>query len=158
VGGCASVISGDMQAVTIATYDPSGTPIAGVDCKLSNNNGAWQVRSPGTVNVRKSAQELLVRCEMEDNPPGVTKVASSANAAIFGNVVFGGVVGVIVDQSTGSGYDYPTHVRVDLGKTRFASGSAAATSSPAPSLAPPSVAAPSRKVNMDDLEGLLGAR
>jgi hypothetical protein len=35
----------------------------------------------------------------------------------FGNILFGGIIGVGVDTATGAAYDYPTLITVQLGST-----------------------------------------
>ena len=34
---------------------------------------------------------------------------------MFGNIIFGGVIGAVVDHSKGTGYDYPNELPVRMG-------------------------------------------
>jgi len=35
---------------------------------------------------------------------------------MFGNIVFGGGIGAIIDHNTGKGYDYPNQLPVKMGE------------------------------------------
>ena len=161
--GCATVTGSETQAITVETHDAGGGAVAGAECKLSNNNGNWRLKSPATVNVRKSAEDLVVRCEMEDRPPGTARAVSKVNAGMFGNIIVGGVVGAAIDHTKGTAYDYPDVIRVVFGANRvvepgiIAASSSPPASSPSPAASAPPDAAPpvGGAATMDDLEGLL---
>lgn len=152
--GCATITGSESQNILVATHDDTGGAVAGADCKLSNNNGSWTVKSPGAANVRKSAEDLLVRCEMEERAPGTARVVSRMNAGMVGNVVFGGAVGVIIDHTRGTAYDYPGQVRIVFGRNRVIEGDDAisSTTTAAP---PPPEPRPRGRASMEDLDGLL---
>jgi hypothetical protein len=156
VAGCATITGSDTQAVMVATQEGSGEAVAGAECRLSNNNGAWTIKSPGAAQVRKSADDLLVRCDMEDRPPGTARVVSRMNAAMVGNVIFGGAVGVLIDHTRGTAYDYPQQVRIVFGRNRVVDGddSILSTTS-APTAAPPPERRQQGGTQLDDLNGLL---
>jgi hypothetical protein len=158
VTGCATITGSETQAILIATSDDSGESVAGADCRLSNNNGAWTVKSPGAANVRKSSDDLLVRCEAEERPPGTARVVSRMNAGMVGNVIFGGAVGVIIDHTRGTAYDYPKQVRVVFGRDRVVENDDVVTSSAVvPAVATPGPRA-RRPTTLQDLDGLLKER
>ncbi len=108
---CASIVGGTSQ--TLAVHS---TPVDGAVCELKNGDGAWQVgTTPASVTVNRAYSDMEVSCQKEELS-GVTKVASATKGLMFGNVVFGGVIGVVVDASTGAGYDYPEQIEVPLSK------------------------------------------
>jgi len=152
--GCATITGSDTQAILVATSDDTGQSVAGADCRLSNNNGAWTVRSPGAANVRKSSDDLLVRCESEDHPPGTARVVSRMNVGMVGNIVFGGAVGVIIDHTRGTAYDYPKQVRIVFGQSRVVENDDVVTSSAVAPAAPP-VPRGDGRTTLQDLNGLL---
>lgn len=128
LGGCASIVNGQNQSVSIETRNEKEA-VAGAACKLSNNKGTWFVTSPGSTIVQRSFEDLSVRCERDPYEPGLVSVKSSTKPMAFGNIIFGGVIGAGVDMSTGAAYDYPTLITVVMGRS-----SAAGT--PAPAAAP----------------------
>lgn len=153
--GCATITGSESQNISVETHDDSG-PVAGAECRLTNNNGTWTVKSPGVANVRRSGEDLLVRCEIEDREPGTAKVVSRVNAALFGNVIFGGAVGAIIDHTRGTAYDYPTQVRIVFGTSRVIDTGEVATATPIPTAtAPPPRPRPRGQTTLDDLDGLL---
>lgn len=156
--GCATITGSESQNVLVATHDDTGDAVAGAECRLTNNNGSWSLKSPGTANVRKSADDLLVRCEMEERAPGTARVVSKMNAGMVGNVIFGGAVGAVIDHTRGTAYDYPNQVRIVFGRNRVVEADdsiSTASSAPAAAPPPPSAPRPPGRASMEDLDGLL---
>ncbi|WP_461564999.1 hypothetical protein [Thiobacillus sp.] len=114
--GCASIVSGQNQSVSLETRSKQGETVLSANCTLSNNKGTWFVTSPGSVTVRRSYEDLLIDCEKENQDPGLASVKSSTKAMAFGNILFGGVIGAGVDMASGAAYDYPTMITVLMGK------------------------------------------
>jgi len=114
--GCASIVSGQNQSVSVETRSKQGEAVMSANCKLSNNKGTWFVTSPGSVTVRRSYEDLLINCEKENQEPGLASVKSSTKAMAFGNIIFGGVIGAGVDVASGAAYDYPTMITVLMGE------------------------------------------
>jgi hypothetical protein len=128
--GCASIVSGTNQPVTIETHQPDGQQIAGANCKLSNNKGTWFLTTPGSTTISRSFEDLAVLCEKESEPSGMLMVKSSTKAMAFGNILFGGLIGVGVDVATGAAYDYPAVVRVPMGVIKAPAGAGGAAGKP----------------------------
>ena len=112
--GCASIVSGQNQSLSVETLQ-AGKPLSGANCKLDNDKGAWYVTTPGSVTVRRSGEALNLRCEKVGAEPGVAAVQSATKAMAFGNILFGGFIGAAVDVSSGAAYDYPVLVQVPMG-------------------------------------------
>ena len=132
VVGCASIVSGTSQSVTVESRNDAG-PLSGANCKLSNNKGTWYVNTPGSTMVNRSYEDLVVRCEKDPLEPGVANAKSSTKAMAFGNILFGGPIGAGVDIATGAAYDYPPLITVLMGKTIVVG--APTPSAPAPATA-----------------------
>lgn len=119
--GCASIVSGVNQSVSVEARTERG-PVLGVPCKLENDKGAWLVMAPGSVTVQRSITDLLVVCEKEGFPVGQVTALSATKGMAFGNIMFGGLLGVGVDVATGAAYDYATMITVMLGKSSTLAG------------------------------------
>ncbi len=52
--GCASIVTGHNQSVSVETRSKQSEAIASANCKLTNDKGTWFVTSPGSVSVRRS--------------------------------------------------------------------------------------------------------
>jgi len=110
--GCASIVSGTNQPVSVHTGS-----VQGATCSLENNKGRWYVsNTPSTVVVNRSFDDLKVRCDKRGTGHGYKRVSSHTKAMAFGNVLFGGVIGAGVDVANGAAYDYPTDIYVPLHK------------------------------------------
>ena len=120
--GCASIVSGNNQSLSVNTQD-KGADVSGAKCSLINDKGTWYLTSPGSVTVRRSYQDLAVDCKLDGVDAGLASVKSSTKAMAFGNILFGGIIGVGVDTATGAAYDYPELIVIDMGQTKRIDGS-----------------------------------
>lgn len=112
--GCSTITQSETQALSLtATY--KNEPVE-ADCELRNDKGSWHAKSPAHVTVRKSNEDLEVRCEKEGMPAGLLKAISRAAGSMFGNIIFGGGIGAIIDHAEGTGYDYPNRLPVKMGE------------------------------------------
>ncbi len=115
--GCATITSTEMQPITVATRAADNQPVEKVDCALKNDVGNWKVTSPGVVTVRRSSEDLMVECKKVGSPDGFGRVISRAAGGMWGNIIFGGGIGAIIDHNKGTGYDYPNDVIIKMGES-----------------------------------------
>lgn len=113
--GCASITGSEVQSVTVITHTKGGLPVKEASCTLNNDKGSWQVSTPGTVSLRRSAADLIITCEKPGFPDGTGRAISKANAGMFGNILFDGAIGAVVDHGNGSAYDYPNLFQIEMG-------------------------------------------
>jgi hypothetical protein len=113
LGACASILDGSSQSLSVKTVS-SGNDVAGAQCSLTNDKGVWYVVSPGSVTVHRSYDPLNVKCEFNGYTPNTGAVPSGTKGLAFGNILFGGLIGAAVDVGTGSAYDYPNPIIVNL--------------------------------------------
>ena len=127
--GCASIVSGQNQSVSVKTIK-EGDDISGAKCELVNDKGTWFATTPASVTVRRSYNELAITCKLDGQDPGIASVKSATKGMAFGNILFGGFIGAGVDMSTGAAYDYPDLITVQMGKTIVVTPPAPASSAP----------------------------
>jgi hypothetical protein len=113
--GCSTITQSETQPLSL-TASYQGKPVES-DCRLKNDKGSWDAKSPANVNVRKSNEDLEVMCKKEGMPDGLLKAISRAAGSMFGNIIFGGGIGAIIDHSKGTGYDYPDQLPVKMGES-----------------------------------------
>ncbi len=123
--GCASIVTGHNQPVSLQTPDCEGA-----SCTLTNSKGTWYVKTPGTVTVHRAYGDLTIVCSKDGYPSATSTSASATKAMAFGNILFGGLIGVGVDVGTGAAYDYPA-----LMTNPIACKGAANAAAPAPAAA-----------------------
>jgi hypothetical protein len=114
-GGCSTITQSENQSLALtATYESKPVDAS---CQLKNDKGSWDAKAPSSVSVRKSNEDLEVTCKRDGMPDGILKAISRAAGSMFGNIVFGGGIGAIIDHSKGTGYDYPNQLPVKMGES-----------------------------------------
>ena len=113
--GCSTITQDSSQSLAL-TSSYQGQPVD-AECKLSNDKGQWTSKAPSNVMVRKSNEDLDVTCKKEGVPDGLLKAVSRAAGSMWGNIIFGGGVGAIIDHNKGTGYDYPNQLPVKMGES-----------------------------------------
>ncbi len=100
---CATVVEGTSDTVTLST-----TP-AGATCTVDRDGErvAAVAATPGSVRISKSRHDLNVTCAKECYQPATAAASSRFTGSTFGNVLAGGVVGVVVDAASGANNRYP---------------------------------------------------
>jgi len=116
--GCATITDSKLQPVSVQTVVDSNE-LSGIGCTLTNDAGKWFVISPGSVTVQKSTGDMTVDC-VKDELRGRETVVSKAQGMVWANIIFGGVIGYVVDRNTGAGFDYPNSITVFLKKVSAA--------------------------------------
>lgn len=109
LSGCASVIDGTSQPMTIVT-NPEGA-----ECKLMRNGELLaRITTPQTVNIKKTKHDINVECEMEGFHKSTEHVDSEIQDATWGNIILGGGIGWAVDSASGADNKYKEHVTLTM--------------------------------------------
>jgi hypothetical protein len=111
VSGCATIVDGSKQSVSVAT-----TPVQGARCTLKNTEGTWYITTPGSTTVHKTKNDMSVDCTKDGYADGHQMAVAHFGGATFGNIVLGGGVGAIVDAASGANYYYDSPITVPLGE------------------------------------------
>ncbi|WP_430220168.1 hypothetical protein [Paenalcaligenes sp. Me131] len=115
--GCASITSESTQLVRVDALDESGQPVAEATCELINDKGTYNTEIGKHTMVNKSSNDLSITCSAPDREDKATGTAiSRAGAGMFGNILFGGGIGAIIDHNRGTAYNYPAWIQVVFGK------------------------------------------
>jgi hypothetical protein len=115
LSSCASITKDSNQPIRVETYNQENTMVEDVTCSAKNERGEWSTKTPGSLVVHRSGQNLEVRCYKENSATGFATLVSRANGGMWGNILFGGGIGAIVDHNKGTAYSYPDWVKVVLG-------------------------------------------
>jgi hypothetical protein len=113
--GCSSITGSTMQNFSLQALDKDAREVKGAACEMSNSKGKWFVSSPGSTTISRSNDNLNVVCQKDGMEPGRAAVVSATKGSMFGNIIFGGGIGAIIDHSNGSAYEYPNFVQVMMG-------------------------------------------
>jgi hypothetical protein len=112
ISGCATITKDKTQSVTVTT-SCANKAVNGASCSLTNENGTWQANTPNPVQIHKAYNDLSIACKIGQSSATKT-FESSANGGAWGNILFGGLIGFLIDKSNGAGFDYPTTLSLDL--------------------------------------------
>ena len=104
--GCASITESKNQSMSVSTGD-----VTGAMCTLSNSKGSYYVNStPGSVMVRNACDQLTVTCKKDGyvpTNPAAGSIQDKSKGMAWGNILFGGIIGIAVDRNTGAECTYP---------------------------------------------------
>jgi hypothetical protein len=114
--GCASIVNDSTTPMRFETFTHAGAEVKDMDCKIENDYGAQTVKTPGTLQVRRSSKDLQIACTKAGEPDAKGAAISRANAGLAGNIIFGGGIGAIIDHNKGTAYTYPQWVRLVVDK------------------------------------------
>jgi hypothetical protein len=103
--GCATIVKDDSQPVAFSS-DPQGATV-------SINNVA-RGTTPTTVMVKRARQKQMVQYDLLGYETVVFPLGKSVAGMTFGNIIFGGVIGVGVDIATGKATNYEDSVHVKM--------------------------------------------
>ncbi|MCF8178575.1 MAG: hypothetical protein K9J74_08710 [Sulfuritalea sp.] len=117
MSGCASITGSEMQSLAVSATNSEGTPVDKAECTLINDKGQWTSNTPDFVMVRRSDEDLTVVCKKEGMMDGILKAVSRAAGSMFGNIIFGGGIGALIDHNKGTGYNYPDKLPVKMGES-----------------------------------------
>lgn len=103
--GCATIVKDDSQPVAFSS-DPQGATIL--------INGTPRGQTPTTIMVKRSAKKQMIQMEMSGYETEMFPLGKSVAGMTFGNIIFGGLIGVGVDIATGKATNYEESVHVKL--------------------------------------------
>lgn len=108
---------GDGRNLSILTDPPEAS------CALKRGDQVVGIANPtpATVTLEKSKDEVSVVCSKDGHFDGVQVLSSSFQARTFGNIIFGGFIGLGVDAVSGAMHEYPDNVTVILIPKEFSS-------------------------------------
>lgn len=93
--GCASIIHGSRQELAISS-EPIGARVL--------VNGEHVGETPWIANLERKKKEQTIRIELEGYQPFELKLERKISGWYWGNLIFGGIIGLILDPINGSMY------------------------------------------------------
>lgn len=113
--GCASIVSDNNSGTYIET-DPEKAR-----CELHGQDFTRVVETPNSVMLPSSAAPVTVACKADGYKNTTAVLDTKLDGWIFGNLLFGGIVGVAIDAARGAGQKFPPRFAVVLEPERFSS-------------------------------------
>jgi hypothetical protein len=114
--GCATIITGSTQSVGV-TSEPIGAKVTA--------DGVNSITTPGTMVLKRNQPHTLV-AEFPGYPAQQQRLDKKLNNWVFGNILLGGIIGLVIDFVSGSADELsPKEVHFNL-KTPSGAGASAA--------------------------------
>lgn len=109
LAGCATIITGGDDEISVDTPG-----VAGAECELRRFTGAVhaRVRTPGTIEIAKDSRDLEAVCAKDGFVESREVVESGFEPWFWGNILFGGLIGMVVDVATGGVNEYDDSVAI----------------------------------------------
>lgn len=116
--GCASILGDSKYPVSVTSAPP------GASFEVTDKSGkvVHSGNTPSTVTLKSgkgyfSGQTYILRFKKDGYPDQSVTLDSSVSGWYWGNIVFGGVIGLlIVDPATGAMFKLPEGISADMGK------------------------------------------
>lgn len=106
--GCASIVKGTRQTVMVETNPPGAT--------ISIDRTHETSVSPAQLSLKRK-NEYELKIEKAGYKTEYVQVDRHLSGWFWGNLIFGGIIGIIVDLSNGAGYKLePKEVTIELQK------------------------------------------
>ena len=120
LSGCATLATSSSQSVTMTTEPP------GAACTFKRDGQVIGVvnPTPGSLSVNKSHTAIDVSCTKEGFVDATGSVGSRFQAMTFGNILFGGIIGIVVDAASGATAEYEPTITIRLTPSEFADAAA----------------------------------
>ncbi len=93
--GCATIVSGTTQNIAVSSK-PGGATI-------TVEPGDHQTVTPANLELKRDGGPYRITISHEGYEPYKVTLKTSANGWLWGNLLLGGLIGIIVDSSTGAG-------------------------------------------------------
>jgi len=119
-GACATMVNGTTQDLYVETQPE------GASCKIDRQGATVGTvnPTPGKATIPRHKDNVVVSCSHDGFEQSNDVLAPSFSGATFGNLLFGGIVGAIIDSSSGANNKYPEKVTVILTPAAFPSEAA----------------------------------
>ncbi|MBR2286064.1 MAG: hypothetical protein IJ866_01235 [Alphaproteobacteria bacterium] len=107
---CATIVDGGPDTINFMTSDGSN-----VKAQITTKAGTQTMMLPTMMSVPKSCKDIQVQV-VEDKKTRMSYAVadSQVNGWVFGNIIFGGLIGLAVDAATGNVCTYPSNVVVPV--------------------------------------------
>jgi len=91
---CASMISGSMQDIRLTSTPPGATVTA--------EPGGYRATTPTELTLRRKEGPYQITFALDGYEPYTVTLTKGTNGWVWGNLIIGGIIGLVVDMSTGA--------------------------------------------------------
>lgn len=113
LAGCASMVSDNVSRTLIESRPEAAR------CDLYGHGFNRSVDTPVSLQLPASAAPITVVCQADGHRLASILLDSETDGWIFGNILIGGGIGILVDGARGAGQKYPPTVLIILEPSSF---------------------------------------
>ncbi len=108
--GCATIVKGSDQTILFDT-DPTGAI-----CSIMRDGETLyeSFATPLSLSIEKDKDHLMITCNKDGYKEKIVNTDSEFEGMAFGNLIFGGIIGVGIDAASGAMNKYPTQIILPL--------------------------------------------
>lgn len=114
LSGCSTIVDGKYQSVFVDS-DPQGASC--IASKLGTDIAAVNP-TPGAIMLERGPVEIVLVCSKDGYYTSTGVINSHYNSTTLGNILLGGVVGIVIDAASGAQSKYDASVKVVLEEIR----------------------------------------
>ena len=117
LSGCATITTGTTQSILVDT-----TP-SGAICRFSRSDREVGVvnPTPGMLMITKDGAPLTIVCKRAGYYPNTGVLRANFEPMTLGNILLGGIIGIVVDAASGADRKYDATLTVTLRKVEATS-------------------------------------
>ena len=105
---CCSIIHGTTQEISVNSQPSAAKVIV---------KGVHMATTPAVIDLKRKESNIIIRFEKEGYEPVEVALRRGTDGWIAGNIIFGGVIGLVVDFINGAAYKLsPADIQVELKK------------------------------------------
>lgn len=114
LSACASIVSDNKSTTYLQTE-----PVEKARCELHGQDFTRVVFTPTSINLPSDAAPITVACKASGYRNTVHELDTKLDGWIFGNIIFGGIIGGVIDVARGAGQKYPPQITILLDPESF---------------------------------------
>lgn len=108
--GCATIVSGSTQSISVSSV-PSGATVTA-------EPGGVKATTPGTLILTRKDGPYQVTFALDGHDSYSVMLTTDTNEWMWGNVIIGGIIGMLIDTSTGASLKLsPDEINANLVKS-----------------------------------------
>jgi hypothetical protein len=94
LAGCATIISGTTQDIGVTSVPPGAIVTA--------DPGGMRVTTPAKITLHRKEAPYHLTFTLDGYQPYSVMISAETNGWIFGNLIIGGLIGILIDSSSGA--------------------------------------------------------
>ncbi|MBI1245990.1 MAG: hypothetical protein GC202_13385 [Alphaproteobacteria bacterium] len=113
MSACASIVSGTESTTYLETKPVDAR------CRLHGQDFTREVNTPASVPLPAKSSPVTVECNADGYQRATQELEASMDGWVFGNLIFGGIVGGVIDIARGAGKKFPPQIQVVMDPATF---------------------------------------